>query len=211
MAPLTPRLKSSSPHGEHSLGTGLTNKSAVSPARTRGPSRITEADLLELAYGIPSLHASPDTPSSSKNASLRVPPTSKHGRSMSHPFPSLFQSKQKRQGINALSTSDFSDGDNHIPFPGPSRIPSSKPPRPSEKVLVTGKCMTCDSTVRWPKELVVFRCTVCLTINDLKPVSTTAPERDIQRSYPFSEMSTNTTSASFSRGMGCFVFYKYNI
>lgn len=210
MAPPTPRLKSSSPHGEHSLGTGLANKSAVSPARTRGPSRITEADLLELAYGIPSLHASPDTPSLSKNASLHVPPTSKHGRSMSHPFPSLFQSKQKRQGINALSTSNVSDGDNHIPFPGPSRIPSSKPQRPSEKVLVTGKCMTCDSRVRWPKELVVFRCTVCLTINDLKPVSTTAPERDIQRSHPFSEMSTNTTSASFSRGMGYFVFYKYN-
>lgn len=27
--------------------------------------------------------------------------------------------------------------------------------------------MTCDSTVRWPQDLQVFRCTTCLTINDL--------------------------------------------
>jgi E3 ubiquitin-protein ligase HECTD2 len=211
MAPLTPRLQSSSPHREHLIGPGLTKNNAVSPARTHGHPRITEADLLELAYGIPSLHASPDTPSLSNSASLHVRPTSKHGRSMSHPFPSLFQSKQKRQGINALSTSDLPDGDNHIPSSqGASRIASSKSLRPSEKALVTGKCMTCDSTVRWPKELLVFRCTVCLTINDLKLVSTTTLEKDIQGSYLFSEKSTNAASPSFSRGMDRVVFYKYN-
>ena len=41
----------------------------------------------------------------------------------------------------------------------------------SSKEMVTGKCMTCDSLVRWPRELSVFRCTVCLTINDLHPVA----------------------------------------
>ena len=34
---------------------------------------------------------------------------------------------------------------------------------------MTGKCVTCDSTVRWPQDLKVFRCTTCLTINDLEP------------------------------------------
>ncbi|KAK8024746.1 ubiquitin protein ligase [Apiospora arundinis] len=34
----------------------------------------------------------------------------------------------------------------------------------------TGNCMTCGGLVRWPKELDVFRCTICLTINDLKPL-----------------------------------------
>lgn len=29
--------------------------------------------------------------------------------------------------------------------------------------------MTCDSTVRWPRDLKVFRCTICLTVNDLEP------------------------------------------
>jgi E3 ubiquitin-protein ligase HECTD2 len=38
-------------------------------------------------------------------------------------------------------------------------------------------------------------------INDLKPVSTTAPERDVQGLHPFGEMSTNANSASFSRGI----------
>lgn len=34
---------------------------------------------------------------------------------------------------------------------------------------VTGRCATCDSTVRWPKRLSVFRCPVCSMINDLEP------------------------------------------
>lgn len=38
-----------------------------------------------------------------------------------------------------------------------------------EKDLVTGKCITCNSLVRWPRHLDVFRCTVCLMVNDLKP------------------------------------------
>ena len=38
-----------------------------------------------------------------------------------------------------------------------------------EKEFVTGKCATCDSLVRWPRHLDVFRCTMCLMVNDLKP------------------------------------------
>ena len=57
-----------------------------------------------------------------------------------------------------LGSSESSQGKNH------SKVGDSKD-------LVTGKCMTCDSMVRWPRELLVFRCTVCLTINDLRPVA----------------------------------------
>lgn len=191
-----PRLKSSSPQKQPNMGTGPT-MNTVSPERTRGHGRLTEADLLELAYGIPSLHTSPDAQSSSDQASsMRL--TSKHGRSKSHPFPSLFQSKQKRDGVNALSTSDSSDGDNHLL---PSHGAYSKHARPPDKVLVTGKCMTCDSTVRWPKELLVYRCTVCLTINDLKSLCNHSLDGDVQGSYNFEGMNENTISASFSRGM----------
>jgi E3 ubiquitin-protein ligase HECTD2 len=196
MAPLTPRLKTQ----QEPL-----NTNDGSPARTCSQSRITEADL-ELAYGIPALHASPDMPSTSN---LHIRPTSKHGRSMSHPFPVLFHSKQKRQGVNALSTAEVSDGNNHaLPSQNQSRTATSKPAKPSEKLLVTGKCMTCDSTVRWPKELSVFRCTVCLTINDLKAASTAMLERDTQGINPFGEMSTYVPSASFSRSILSFTFHK---
>ena len=45
------------------------------------------------------------------------------------------------------------------------------PSQYGEKDLVTGKCLTCDSLVRWPRQLDVFRCTVCLMVNDLKPAT----------------------------------------
>ena len=35
--------------------------------------------------------------------------------------------------------------------------------------------MTCDATVRWPQGLKVFRCTTCLTINDLEPFTEPSP------------------------------------
>lgn len=35
------------------------------------------------------------------------------------------------------------------------------------KDFATGNCMTCSSLMRWPKELKVFKCTICTTINDL--------------------------------------------
>ncbi|EPS36653.1 hypothetical protein H072_9786 [Dactylellina haptotyla CBS 200.50] len=39
--------------------------------------------------------------------------------------------------------------------------------------MKVGPCMTCASTVRWPTHLTVFRCTVCLAINDLVPFQKT--------------------------------------
>jgi E3 ubiquitin-protein ligase HECTD2 len=59
--------------------------------------------------------------------------------------------------------------------------PTTKQGKLPEKDLVTGKCMTCDSMVRWPKNLHVFRCTVCMTINDLKPVVLEARRGDGHR------------------------------
>lgn len=33
--------------------------------------------------------------------------------------------------------------------------------------MKSGKCACCESTVRWPSNLLVFRCVVCGTVNDL--------------------------------------------
>ncbi|KAI8963410.1 HECT-domain-containing protein [Daldinia sp. FL1419] len=94
---------------------------------------------------------------------------SQHSRSMSHPFPSLFSSKKRK---NARPDDESGSGDLTVDI-GPKPIhqqnmaPRMIPRGPAD--FATGNCMTCASLVRWPKELHIFRCTICLTINDLKP------------------------------------------
>jgi E3 ubiquitin-protein ligase HECTD2 len=124
--------------------------SSPSPARPR--TRLTESDILDNAYGIPSL-APP-------NGSSRTP---SHGRSMSHPFPSLFTGKKKRDEGESAATAGFDSTDSDSVSPA-----NKAKTKVQDKNLRTGKCMTCDATVRWPKELKVFRCTKCVTINDLR-------------------------------------------
>ncbi|KAL8768377.1 MAG: hypothetical protein Q9209_005411 [Squamulea sp. 1 TL-2023] len=41
-------------------------------------------------------------------------------------------------------------------------------PKAQNSELTSGRCATCDSTIKWPRHLDVFRCTVCLMINDLR-------------------------------------------
>ena len=165
-----------------------TNTNAGSPARQRPPPRISEADILENAYGIPTLVP---TASSSK-----TPRPSSHGRSLSHPFPSLFNGKKKRTGENV---NGFESTDDDAVSPAQVRQitqnPAPKHVKVPNKDLLTGKCMTCDSMVRWPKNLNVFRCTVCMTINDLKPMRLEARRGDGHRVEV-----NNSSSASFQRG-----------
>lgn len=55
------------------------------------------------------------------------------------------------------------------------------PTMPSEQAidgLMTGKCATCGSLVRWPRHLHVFRCTACLMVNNLKLASTKPTDED---------------------------------
>jgi E3 ubiquitin-protein ligase HECTD2 len=118
---------------------------AQPPHRHPSPSRLTEADILDQAYGIPTLARSP-----------RRPGSHSHSRSLSHPFPLLFTGRRKAPAAGESTDDDASLRHGHGKDP--------------DKDLVAGKCMTCDSMVRWPRELLVFRCTVCLTINDLRPV-----------------------------------------
>lgn len=110
-----------------------------------------------------------------------------HGRSLSHPFPSLFANKKKKAGRPPVQ-----DSDSDSTFDEAVRMSNSKskaqPTRPHKagqssgnKDFATGNCMTCGSLVRWPRELRVFRCTICLTINDLLPVSPSENREDPSR------------------------------
>ncbi|KAL2840256.1 hypothetical protein BJX68DRAFT_189208 [Aspergillus pseudodeflectus] len=114
------------------------------------------------------------------------PPTSPpyrrgHSRSISQPFASLSAAgKRRNRSISKEATldtddDDDDDDDDDIYLPNPiSSSPRKGPPRvPPKDDLITGKCMTCNNTVRWPRNLKVFRCTECLTVNDLEPYQET--------------------------------------
>lgn len=120
-----------------------------------------------------------------------------HRRSMSHPFPSLFSSKKKKtyQMYAGDSESEPVDEVGYAPKLGTIRPPTQQSrghrnvPSTGNKDYSTGNCMTCGSLVRWPRELSVFKCTICLTVNDLQPTSSTqgqgqGPRRDASRNSP---------------------------
>ncbi|OBS22069.1 hypothetical protein FPOA_08406 [Fusarium poae] len=102
-----------------------------------------------------------------------------HTRSMSQPFPSLFSSKKKRQNSVGAPPPDlgFADDDVVMPRQAPkthARTPSHSGNGNSpagSRDFATGNCMTCGSLVRWPRDLKVFKCTICTTVNDLEPLS----------------------------------------
>ncbi|KAK5371282.1 putative E3 ubiquitin-protein ligase [Exophiala xenobiotica] len=118
------------------------------------------------SYEIPSLRRKPVPgqlePDSSKH---------NHNRSFSHPFPSLFGSKKSDKRHNTRGEVDITPGGSKDIRQDEAKTKPSgaegSAPR-GDRQPVTGKCITCDSTVRWPQGLKVFRCTTCLTINDLE-------------------------------------------
>jgi E3 ubiquitin-protein ligase HECTD2 len=116
---------------------------------------------------------------------------------MSHPFPSLFSKKKKNVGTeNELYYDEYIDDRDNIPKQYSSSTQAANanrmPPGPVD--FATGNCMTCACFVRWPKELQVFRCTRCLTINDLKPYTPTP--RSTIRVVPPGASHVQTTATS---------------
>ena len=113
----------------------------------------------------------------SSGASPRHKPT-RHGRSISHPFPSRPSSRNKletraRGDLAEVDMEDLEHDEGMESESGPlHNIPQTFSHKGAtqqmERDLVFGKCATCDSMVRWPRHLDVYRCSVCLMINDLK-------------------------------------------
>lgn len=161
MAPWPQRLNSnaSTPHAQPTSAQSNPNKPLPPPP----PSA---AD-----YEIPTLRPKP-TQSNPGATPLN------HSRSFSHPFPSLFGGGRKSDKKNLLKIDnkiyDTTDDDTSINgdsarHNSDGKSPSRNSSQKGNKEPVTGKCMTCDSTVRWPQGLKVYRCTTCMTINDLEP------------------------------------------
>jgi E3 ubiquitin-protein ligase HECTD2 len=115
--------------------------------------------LIAIDHNVPIL--SPTTPTTTART---FSPSSRnrrrsHARSISQPFPSLMNANALRKTNNRDFTTDFGDDETAA---------ANKVRTPGEE-MVNGKCMTCNSTCRWPRHIQVFRCTVCLTVNDLEP------------------------------------------
>ncbi|KAK0723137.1 hypothetical protein B0T26DRAFT_740165 [Lasiosphaeria miniovina] len=157
----------------------LPARSAAPGSRFGTASRVADLEVLQ------NLRINTESASSSDDEDLHPsrPSRPSHTRSMSHPFPSLFSSKKKKSSPMPLddSASDSADEPRpNKPQPRGHRNGSSA----GSRDYSTGNCMTCGSLVRWPRGLQVFKCTICLTINDLQPQA-----RDSKR-----EAFPNTTS-----------------
>lgn len=109
--------------------------------------------------------------SSSESEPRRTKPSTlrpRHARSISNPFPSFLSGSKKRQGSTSQLQPDLDRGDGDNAMAGPSVVNRHRRGGPAgSKDFATGNCMTCASLMRWPKELKVFKCTICTTINDL--------------------------------------------
>lgn len=157
MPPWSPRPQSHTPNGT----TSKPSSTQIDTSRPLPPLPPMTVDI-DLPTLYPRRRAEPETTSV------------KHGRSFSHPFPFFGTGSKRSQKRDHLktkvgvdSTDDDSIDEGHSNRS--SNVPPRKPSVAASSEPMTGKCMVCDSLVRWPRELRVFRCTICLTVNDLEP------------------------------------------
>jgi E3 ubiquitin-protein ligase HECTD2 len=99
-----------------------------------------------------------------------------HGRSISNPFPSIFNTGQQ-SGSGAQANSQRDENTSATKMRSKSGKSSEKDVRTRGKEFATGNCMTCASLVRWPHGVDVFKCTICATVNDLVPMEQSRKSR----------------------------------
>ena len=174
--------------------------------RPWNPSQLNDLELLDSSQ-IQAESSSSD----SDYQPTRPQRPARHGRSLSHPFPSLFSSKKKRQNSTSrLGESDSDSGDDFNPTARQKpRLPANSHRdgmATSSREFATGNCMTCGSLVRWPRDLKVFKCTICLTINDLqvnadgKKTDDSRLPRGGDKSAPSPPLPTNSMLPLFRAG-----------
>ncbi|KAK4987755.1 putative E3 ubiquitin-protein ligase [Elasticomyces elasticus] len=137
-----------------------------------------------------SLHSQPTAPSPPRQLSSKGQQHI-HARSVSHPFPALFGRKKSTSQLNSTTIDANAPVDEElVPVlggpgdPTPTRVISGKRKALDAKDddSESAKCMCCDSKVRFPRGLKVFRCTSCLTVNDLVPLGEQESRKDGKRS-----------------------------
>lgn len=155
--------------------------------RIRSASRVSDFEAWDGPDALNHLQADSSSSDEDLHPSGR-PSRPSHTRSMSHPFPSLFSIRKKKSGSMAAADRSDPDSDDggQAPLPGArsKTMPLTRGNRNASSAgsrdFATGHCMTCGSMVRWPRELHVFKCTICLTINDLRPADWASRREDGQ-------------------------------
>ncbi|KAK4122620.1 HECT-domain-containing protein [Parathielavia appendiculata] len=172
---LTPQHAHGGPHGTTPGG------------RYRSASRVSEIDVWDnmqnhLLQGDDSSSSDEDLHPRSGSHSQSRPRHIRHSS-----FPSLFSSKKKSKSSPVAGADDlWSDsGEEGLSSSKRKPTPTMRGHRNGSSIgsrdFAAGRCMTCGSLVRWPKELHIFRCTICMTINDLQPSSLDAGREDANR------------------------------
>lgn len=149
----------------------------------RSPRRQQQGDTTYIhtsqSSSLPSSQRSPVQRASSSNAPSHDGP--RPGRSTSYTFPSLLKGIKKAERTGPGEAGATTSKPNDVVQQGlgqgqlerrPSKGAHKNYAQSTDTDLTKGHCMTCDSLVRWPKDLKVFRCTICLMINDLTPIAT---------------------------------------
>lgn len=133
----------------------------------RRPS-LPQIDPAGFQQAFPTLHPTTGHPSPPRSGSQKG---RTHARSISNQLPA-FLGGTKKKGHNVDTDLGFDSTDDDR-SPIVNRAASQKRSTPNLKAedgeTATGRCMTCDAKVKWPKGLKVFRCGGCLTVNDLEP------------------------------------------
>jgi E3 ubiquitin-protein ligase HECTD2 len=195
MPPWSSRLLSSS-------STSNINQQSPAPANADGTAHQPRPVLSGL-----------DPPTLRPHVASTPPGTRRHGRSISHPFPSIFGGGSKKDKKHSDKSGDFESTDDEVGSRSgkdhsgsPKKTAPGASPAVPEKDLVLGRCMTCDSQVRWPRGLKTFRCTVCLAINDLEPFNDPPPPPSSAKrgaeSYPGVGVTRKGTSFYFYSLLG---------
>jgi E3 ubiquitin-protein ligase HECTD2 len=125
--------------------------------------RVTNLPILDNAQD------QADSSSSESDIHPSRPKRPQHARSMSHPFPALFSSKKKKQDKAGRDLEDSDSTENEARMTKQQGKSHKRGDANGSQDFATGNCMTCASLVRWPKDVNVFKCTICLTVNDLQP------------------------------------------
>ncbi|AEO61600.1 hypothetical protein MYCTH_2311917 [Thermothelomyces thermophilus ATCC 42464] len=186
--------------------------------RYKSASRVSEIDAWD---NMQNHELQNDSSSSDEDLHPRrhqAPSRPRHTRSVSHPFPSFFSSiKRKRSGTMAAGPDESGSdsmgegprgglGGRPLPLQPPQQQqPSGRGHRTGSSVgsrdVATGNCMTCGSPVEWPRELLVYRCYTCHTINDLQPLDRDARREDSRdEAVIFEEQSSGSKDKTISLG-----------
>ncbi|CEJ80499.1 hypothetical protein VHEMI00679 [[Torrubiella] hemipterigena] len=134
-----------------------------------------------------------------------------HRRSISNPIPTQFDRSKPRQN-SAAGIGVEAGPSNQSKRPMEiKRTTAGQTSSNNNKDFVSGHCMTCNSLVRWPRNLDIFKCTICLTVNDLSPRQNNQRQGSENQSYAPVAISLQQTKRIIKNCLHSYMVQKFNV